>query len=362
MLTGSYRIRMDAGASPPWMRIGFTYSPLLKYVRENRGKIIAALLTMVRAWFAAGQPAPTTPLPSLADFGAWVEVIGGVLAYAGVDGFLDNLTQLYEEIDVEGPQWTGFLEMWLLKLGRKDSTPAAMIDALKQDKDLQAALPEPMAGLPLGDDKEAKAFSIRLSRALRKRKGTPYGPDNVHLLMKEDKHSKQKLWSVTDRPVTVSKPSHLDWSRPHTSSPGAGEGAAEAEDEGTTARPSAPVPASEDERRIPPPTHLPEACEAPQCEQRPEGDDGLTYDTYGHAWCCRHANRMHVLDRGGSLPTPFPLPSYPQATPILAKTPPSWEEFVLTAPDGAIVEILHSIENCQLREGFLRRQAKEDTT
>ncbi len=358
----SYRIRMDAGVSQPWMRTGFTYSPLLKYVRENRGKIIAALLTMVRAWFAAGQPAPTTPLPSLADFGAWVEVIGGVLAYAGVDGFLDNLTQLYEEIDVEGPQWTGFLEMWLLKLGRKDYTTAALIDALKQDKDLQAALPEPLAGLPLGDDKEAKAFSIRLGRALRKRKGTPYGPDNVHLLMKEDKHSKQKLWSVTDRPVTVSKPSHLDWSRPHTSSPGAGEGAAEAEDEGTTARPSAPVPASEDERRIPPPTHLPEACEAPQCEQRPEGDDGLTYDTYGHAWCCRHANRMHVLERGGSLQTPFPLLFYAQGSRMLEKGQPSWEEFVLTAPDGAIVEILHSIENCQLREGFLKRQAKEDTT
>src|SRR5260370_28383644 len=206
MLTGSYRIRMDAGASPPWMRIGFTYSPLLKYVRENRGKIIAALLTMVRAWFAAGQPAPTTPLPSLADFGAWVEVIGGVLACAGVDGFLDNLTQLYEEIDVEGPQWTGFLEMWLLKLGRKDCTTAPLIDALKQDKDLQAALPEPLAGLPFGDDKEAKAVSIRLSLALRKRQGAPYGPDNVPLVMKEDNHSKQKLVSVAHMPVPAAKP------------------------------------------------------------------------------------------------------------------------------------------------------------
>jgi hypothetical protein len=301
----SYRIKMDAGVSKPWMRTGFTFSPLLKYARADRGKIIAALLTMVRAWYVAGQPQPSTPTPALADYSAWAEIIGGVLAYAGVDGFLDNLVQLYEEADVEGPQWTGFLEMWLLQLGRKDYTTAAFIGALKQDKDLEAALPEPLAGLPLGDEKEVKVFSIRLGRALRKRKGTPYGPTNVRLEMKEDKHSKQKLWSVTDRPVTQAKPSRLDWSQPHaTPTPTPGESAAEAEDERTAVSPATqPAPAGEDERRIP--AQLPEACEAPQCERQPEGDDGFLYDTYGHAWCSQHANRRHILERGASLQTPF---------------------------------------------------------
>ncbi len=54
----AYRIRMDTGVSKPWQRTGFTYAPLLKYAKRDRGKIIAALLTMARAWFLAACPAP----------------------------------------------------------------------------------------------------------------------------------------------------------------------------------------------------------------------------------------------------------------------------------------------------------------
>ena len=319
---------------------------------------------MVRAWYVAGWPTPQKATPALAEFSTWAEIVGGVLAYAGVDGFLDNLTQLYDETDVEGPQWTGFLEMWLLKLDKKDYTTAAIIESLKQDKELEAALPEPLSGLPLGDDKEVKAFSIRLGRALRKRKGTPYGPDNVRLLMKEDKHSKQKLWSVTDRPVTQAKPSRLDWSQQqHTSpTPTPGESAAEAEDEHTAVEPSEQAPAGEDERHIlAAPLPLPETCEAPQCERQPEGDDGFLYDTYGHAWCSRHANRRHILERGASLLTPFPTLFYARGSRMLEEGRPSWEEFVLTAPDAAIDEILRSIENCRAREHLLKQQVEEDT-
>ena len=357
----SYRIRMDAGVSKPWMRTGFTFSPLLKYARADRGKIIAALLTMVRAWYVAGQPQPSTPTPALAEFSAWAEIIGGVLAYAGVDGFVDNLAQLYDETDVEGPQWTGFLEMWLLKLGNKDYTTATLLDALKQDKDLEATLPEPLAGLPLGEEKEVKAFSIRLGRALRKRKGTPYGPDNVRLVMKEDKHSKQKLWSVTDRPVTQAQPSRLDWSQPHMSTPNTRESVIEAEDESTAARFSAQqAPASENERHVPTSVQLPEACEAPQCDRRPEGDDGFPYDTYGHAWCCQHASRRHILERGGSLQTPFPMLFYARGSRMLEESRASWEAFVLTAPESAIGEVLQAIESRQAKERLIY-QSEENT-
>src|ERR1700730_12079503 len=67
----TYRIRMDAGVSKPWMRTGFTFSPLLKYARTDRGKIIAALLTMVRAWYVASQPTPHKSMPAPAQFSAW---------------------------------------------------------------------------------------------------------------------------------------------------------------------------------------------------------------------------------------------------------------------------------------------------
>ena len=346
----TYRIRMDAGVSNPWMRTGFTFSPLLKYARADRGKIIAALLTLVRAWYVAGQPTPQKAMPALAEFSAWAEIIGGVLAYAGVDGFLDNLTQLYDETDVEGPQWTGFLEMWLLKLDKKDYTTAEIIEAIKKEKDLEATLPEPLSGLPLGDEKEVKAFSIRLGRALRKRKGTPYGRSNVRLDMKEDKHSKQKLWSVTDKPVTLAKPARLDWNRQNTAFPEAGEEKVEAR------------PAGENQMLAQAATSLPEKCQVPHCDRKREGDNSFAFDMYGHAWCHWHTNRTHILERGGSLQTPFPALFYARGSRMLEEGQPFWEEFVLTAPDEAIDEILNSIENCQARENLLKRQIVDDTT
>jgi hypothetical protein len=346
----TYRIRMDAGVSNPWMRTGFTFSPLLKYAKQDRGKIIAALLTMVRAWYVAGQPTPQKAMPALAEFSTWAEIVGGVLAYAGVDGFLDNLAQLYDETDVEGPQWTGFLEMWLLKLDKKDYTTAAIIEAIKQDKDLEATLPEPLSGLPLGEEKEVKAFSIRLGRALRKRKGTPYGRSNVRLDMKEDKHSKQKLWSVTDRPVTQAKPARLDWGQQNMPSPGAEEEKAEAR------------PAEEDQTPAHDAASPAQECQAPQCDRKPEEDDDFAFDTYGYAWCHQHANRRYVLERGGSLLTRFPMLFYARGSRMLEEGQPSWEEFILTASDEAIGDILKSIGNCQAREHLLKGQVENDTT
>ena len=346
----TYRIRMDAGVSNPWMRTGFTFSPLLKYARTDRGKIIAALLTMVRAWYVAGQPMPQKEIPALAEFSTWAEIVGGILAFAGVDGFLDNLTQLYDETDVEGPQWTGFLEMWLLKLGKNDYTTAAIIESIKKEKDLEAVLPEPLSGLPLGDDKEIKAFSIRLGRALRKRKGTPYGRSNVRLDMKEDKHSKQKLWSVTDKPVTLAKPTRLDWSQQSIPP-------SEAEEQKVQAS-SAEV----DQTLALADMNVPEECQALHCDRKQEGDEGFAYDMYGHGWCHQHANRKHILVHGGSLLTPFPLLFYMRGSQMLQNGRPSWEEFVRTASDEAIAEILKSIENHLAREHLLNQQIKDDTT
>ena len=83
---------------------------------------------------------------------------------------------------------------------------------------------------------------------------------------------------------------------------------------------------------------------------------------YGHAWCHWHTNRTHILERGGSLQTPFPSLFYARGSRMLEEGQPFWEEFVLTAPDEAIDEILNSIENCQARENLLKRQIVDDTT
>ena len=103
-----YWIRMDAGCSDPFRRTGFKHERLKEYVLEHRRELLIALLTIARAWFAAGQPKASTPL--VGSFERWTEVIAGILQHAQVDGFLANSDRLFEQSDVERSDWETFIE------------------------------------------------------------------------------------------------------------------------------------------------------------------------------------------------------------------------------------------------------------
>jgi hypothetical protein len=57
-----YWIRLDARESRPWQRENFKHPDLLGWVARNRGRLVRALLTLARAWFAAGKPKAPDPL------------------------------------------------------------------------------------------------------------------------------------------------------------------------------------------------------------------------------------------------------------------------------------------------------------
>jgi hypothetical protein len=104
-----YWIRMDAKCSKPFQRTGFKHKRLKEYVLKHRGELLAALLTLARAWFVAGRPVPRlTPVGSFED---WSVMIGGILQHAGIEGFLDNSNELYEQADIESIRWETFLKM-----------------------------------------------------------------------------------------------------------------------------------------------------------------------------------------------------------------------------------------------------------
>lgn len=103
-----YPIRMDAEMERPWTGRDFEISNLEEWTRQHRGKLVASLLTLARAWTAAGEPDPDVEL--LGSFEEWTRTVGGILQHAGVEGFLDNLETLYEHVDEETAEWAGFLE------------------------------------------------------------------------------------------------------------------------------------------------------------------------------------------------------------------------------------------------------------
>jgi len=186
-----YWVRLDAKASRPWEREGFRHPDLLRWVEENRDQLVHALLTLIRSWFAAGKPKDAA-LPRLGSFEAWAETVGGVLAHAGVEGFLGNLEALYSKADEGGAEWEAFLDAWWRTWGEDGKTVKAVAEAATKAGGLGDALPGELAEA-LG--KNEGSFTRKLGKALASRIGTRYGDEGLHV-EETGTYNRSKVWSV----------------------------------------------------------------------------------------------------------------------------------------------------------------------
>jgi hypothetical protein len=104
------RARIDPNTDQPWLRNGFRIPNMEEWITLNRGRLVAAALTLVRAWINDGMTAwAGRPLGS---FESWSRVVGGILDRARIGGFLGNLDELYEDADVENNIWREFVIAW----------------------------------------------------------------------------------------------------------------------------------------------------------------------------------------------------------------------------------------------------------
>jgi 5S rRNA maturation endonuclease (ribonuclease M5) len=108
------RIRIDPRVDRPWQRSGFKYPVVVEWAKENRSRLVRAVLVLVRAWIAASRPMFDQRLGS---FERWSGVIGGILDVAGIPGFLGSLEDLYENADAEGQVWREFTSEWWDEFG-----------------------------------------------------------------------------------------------------------------------------------------------------------------------------------------------------------------------------------------------------
>ena len=201
-----YWIRMDAHTPRPWTRSGFRHD-LETWVPAHRGEIIAALLTLVRAWYDAD--APPAQVPRMGSFQGWVETIGGILAHSWVEGFLGN-AQMLQDQDDDALQWAAFLHAWHAHYKRDQILSALLAKDIKagsvEDHDsslarLFQALPDELADIHKGD------FRRRLGKALAARTGARFDESGLHLVKgAPDRRSGAVYWSVAlpdEQEVTV---------------------------------------------------------------------------------------------------------------------------------------------------------------
>jgi hypothetical protein len=106
-----YRIDLDAKTYQPFAKGGHKHGSderFLWRIKKERGKILQALLIVARAWYVAGKP-PAKHVEPWGTFSGWTQTIGGMLEHAKVVGFLDNRSEVLDEMNEGAADWLPFL-------------------------------------------------------------------------------------------------------------------------------------------------------------------------------------------------------------------------------------------------------------
>ncbi len=127
MARRTIRCRLDRHSSRPWSTASsqFLHPNLELWTQKNRAQIVRAILILIQSWIAAGEPAwPGKPLGSYEE---WCRVVGGVLEFAGITGFLENLEAHLSSSDDETEELEIFVENWWHQFSNRMMKPLELV-------------------------------------------------------------------------------------------------------------------------------------------------------------------------------------------------------------------------------------------
>lgn len=87
-------IDLDAQSAEPEKRTGWQHEDIRAWVKDNRGDLVWACLTIIQNWIAKGMNPYRKE--ALNSFENWSAVMGGIVRDAGIGGFLGNRQELKE--------------------------------------------------------------------------------------------------------------------------------------------------------------------------------------------------------------------------------------------------------------------------
>jgi putative DNA primase/helicase len=166
-------------------------------VLADRGRYVAAALTIARAYIAAGRPGV---LPPLASFEDWSRVVRSALVWLGCEDPVKSM----EAARAEDPTTTNLralLATWHEAGGGAEFTTGRIIEKANthhphpdQDRRIYPDLYQALVNVAEGRRGELNAK--KLGHYLARHKGRII--DGLRFLDGEDSHAKQKTWSVLD--------------------------------------------------------------------------------------------------------------------------------------------------------------------
>ncbi|NUR67032.1 MAG: hypothetical protein HOQ47_14825 [Streptomyces sp.] len=171
-------VRLDPNCPNPDQREDFTVGDLRQWLEQNASTVVAALVTMVRGWLAAGGKTVNT---RMGDYSRWASTVAGVLNFLDVPGWLANRDSATTAMDDEVQEWAAFLTAW-------HSTPD-LSGRTVTTKEL-LSLKEVVPRLHNGDLPSPK----QLGHWLKARAGRYF--EDLKISLVYDSHRKQNLWRV----------------------------------------------------------------------------------------------------------------------------------------------------------------------
>ena len=150
----------------------YRHEDIKLWTTENRPRLVAAALTVLRGWFAAGCPRFTRGA-SMGSFEPWDRLLSGALAYAGYPAFLTDMKERRSESDFEGAYWAAHVH-WLHGRfgGNEFTTRQVQEDALRDPAGYEAP--------PGMEDPAGKSYTRALGKAYARHVDRRYEGITLH--------------------------------------------------------------------------------------------------------------------------------------------------------------------------------------
>jgi hypothetical protein len=199
-------VTIDPAVPNPHLRTGFRIGDLAGWVRDHRGELLGAMLTLIRYWVAQGKPASARGSDS---FALWTETVSGILAAAGHEGVFDHHDSARQTVGADDAEWSEFLtairgefddQAWTVKALLSKFQPTTVRGADRFDREVAPVLPLDVLPSELCEKATrartgASAISKALGWWLRNREGRWAGGLTVRRVG-DDGHDKVALWKI----------------------------------------------------------------------------------------------------------------------------------------------------------------------
>jgi len=103
-------IRIDSKVENPEEREGFKYPNLRSHVREHQGELLAAVLTILRAWFVAGKP--DAKLKPWGSYEGWSGVVRDAVVWLGLPDPGETRQELRDQSDNSAATLRALIAGW----------------------------------------------------------------------------------------------------------------------------------------------------------------------------------------------------------------------------------------------------------